>query len=281
MNIADCLTRAAKELDDAGVPEARREASSLLEFATGQSRTFIIAHPEYDLSPAEIRTFDQAVKRRTGREPLQYITGRKNFFGLDFEVTPAVLIPRPETEMLVEASIEKLKEHDAPRFYEVGIGSGCISVSILHELRKAQASSCDISADAIDVARRNAELHGVSDRLDIKQADLFEAVGDQKFHLIVSNPPYVPHEDLSGLQPEVRDFEPLAALTDGRDGLSIIRRVIAGAPERLEPGGSLLIEIGFGQGDSVRSMFDPKLWRSVEIVPDVNAIPRMAAATLL
>jgi len=280
MTIATLLRDAASALAQAGVPEPVRESSTLLRFALKKDRVFLISHPEYELTDRELSAFNEALERRVRREPLQYITGRQEFYGLEFTVTPGVLIPRPETEMLVAKGIELLGESDAPRFAEIGVGSGCISISILANVRAARAAASDISPAAIEVARRNAIDNFVSDRITLIESDLFAGFGRERFELIVSNPPYVPAAEMDGLQPEVLAFEPRTALTDGADGLTIIERIVDQAPAFLSAGGSLVLEFGFGQADRVDAMFDRSIWSAVEIVPDFRSIPRMAAAVV-
>ena len=278
MKVSEILKSAAKTLQTGGVAEAVREAKSLLAYALNVNQTFLIAHSEYKLSAAEEKRFQDFLTRRARREPFQYIVGKQEFYNLDFAVTPDVLIPRPETELLVAAAIEILK-NDA-RFCEVGIGSGCVSVSILHSIKTASAIGLDISEEALKVARENAETHQVAERLELKISDVFENLPFEKFDLIVSNPPYIPREDVKTLQPEVGGYEPLNALTDGGDGLSIVKRIVDDAPKFLKPNGVLLIEIGFNQADEVSAMFDENLWRSVEILPDLHKIPRTVKAQI-
>lgn len=279
-NIASSLDRAATELRSAKITDPLREATSLLCFALGKERTFLIAHPEYELNRDETESFDSVVKRRANREPFHHITGVKEFYGLDFVVSPDVLIPRPETEMLVAKSINVLSQMDKPVFCEIGVGSGCIAISILRRVPFATAAGLDISEAAVAIASFNATNHDVQTRLRLFHSDIFSAVKHQSFDLIVSNPPYIPVDDIAGLQPEVKDFEPHLALTDGAGGLSVIEKIIRESPRFLKSSSPLLMEIGIGQAGAVRAMFDPGLWRSVEIVPDFQAIPRMVCAVL-
>lgn len=265
---------------ESGVGEPRREAHSLLAFALQKDKTFLIAHPEYELSGAEETRFREFFERRARREPFQHITGRQEFYGLDFIVTKDVLIPRPETELIVENAIEILKDEENPIFCEVGVGSGCISISILHKVKTATATGLDISEKAIEITGLNAKNNGVTNRLELKISDVFAALETEKFDLIVSNPPYIPGADVQTLQAEVRDFEPLQALTDNRDGLSIIEKIVAQSPQYLKPEGFLLMEIGFDQADKARKMFAPETWQSVEILPDLQAIPRTVKSRL-
>lgn len=278
--VADILREAADRLEESGVADTRREAASLLGFVLDRGKTFLYSHPEYVLTVDEYSRIQSFIARRAEREPFQYIVGRQEFYGLEFEVTPDVLIPRPETEMLTARAIDVLTGTDAPRFCEVGIGSGCIAVSILYNVPGATAVGLDISGNAMQVAGRNAEKHGVASRLELRESDVFSASRDEKFDLVVSNPPYVRAADLQALQPEVRDYEPHAALTDGSDGVSIIRQIIEGAPGFLKASGSLLIEIGFDQGYEVGKMLRGAIWAEVEIIPDFQGIPRMASARL-
>ncbi|HQZ96466.1 MAG TPA: peptide chain release factor N(5)-glutamine methyltransferase [Pyrinomonadaceae bacterium] len=278
-NIADSVARASAKLQDAGIDDARREASSLMAFAIGKTSAFIFAHPEYELTEAESKAFDSAVERREAREPFHYIVGRKEFYGLDFTVAPGVLIPRPETELLVEDAINILGELPNPRFVEIGVGSGCISVSILHNSPRATAVAVDISEPALGIARKNAEFYNVADRLALHHGDVYQGV-EGEFDLIVSNPPYIPDSDLTTLQTEVGSFEPHSALFGGDDGLYIVRRIVADAPKFLKKGGHILIEIGFGQARSVKELFDVAIWCEIDFIRDLQGIERIAKARL-
>jgi release factor glutamine methyltransferase len=279
-SIARALVEAAQILRQAGVPEARREAASLLEHLTGRDRTFLITHAETALASADVRRLRDLVERRAAGEPLQYITGHQEFYGLDFEVTPEVLIPRPETELLVETALKLLDEaSQTPRVCDVGTGTGCIPIALLHERPIAQAVGLDISFPALRVAARNAARHDVDERLALVASDCLAALDPRRarFHMIVSNPPYVAEDALSGLQREVRDHEPHVALTPGTDGLSIIRRLIEDAPRFLERGGHLLMEIGYDQHEAVGELIDSQVWQLLDIHKDLQGIPRTVA----
>jgi release factor glutamine methyltransferase len=284
--IGAATREAAESLRRSGVPEARREAASLLAFVISRDQTFMLTHPEHALAPAEVESFRAAIERRAAGEPLQYITGRQEFFGLEFEVTPDVLIPRPETELLVETALELMDEtrspvHEAvsPRVCDVGTGSGCIVITILHERPRAEALALDISAAALSVAARNAARHNVSERLSLVASDCFAALDPRqaRFSMIVSNPPYVAEAALTGLQREVRDFEPRVALSPGDDGLRIIRKLLLDAPPLLFAGGHLLLEIGFDQHAGVQALIDPSVWSLLDIHLDLQGIPRIVA----
>lgn len=277
--VADALARAAAKLQAAGIDDARREASSLMAFAIGKNSAFIFAHPEYELTDAESAAFEVAVERRAEREPFHYIVGTKEFYGLNFFVAPGVLIPRPETELLVQDAMNILGELPKPRFLEIGAGSGCISVAILHNSPAANAVAVDISETALGIAAKNAEWHKVADRLALKHGDVYRAI-EGEFELIVSNPPYIPDADLATLQTEVGGFEPHSALFGGSDGLDIVRRIIADAPKFLAKSGHILIEIGFGQACSVKGLFDEAIWCEIGFVQDLQGIDRIAKAKL-
>lgn len=279
--IAELLKIGEEELLLHDIPEPRREAASLLCFALQKDRTFLYAYPEQAVSPEQMDLYSSLVARRAAHEPFHYITGSKEFFGLEFEVSPAVLIPRPETEMLVERGIKRLSDKASPSFCEVGVGSGCISAALLVNVPAARGVGLELSEEAIGVASRNLEKHGVTGRFDLRSSDVFSSLGeDERFDLIVSNPPYVPKKAIEGLQAEVRFHEPHTALTDGADGLSVIRRIIAGAARFLEPGGSILLEIGMGQSEEVLRMFEADIWQYARVEADFQGIPRVVDATL-
>ncbi|HEX2269743.1 MAG TPA: peptide chain release factor N(5)-glutamine methyltransferase [Pyrinomonadaceae bacterium] len=273
-SIADAMREATLPLREAGVPEARREAGSLLSSVIGRDRTFLISHAEDPVEDQDLVRFREAVARRAAGEPLQYITGVQDFFGRQFRVTPDTLIPRPETDLLVEAALEVIADAQAPMICDVGTGSGCIAVTLLCERTDARAVAADISEAALAVAAENARRHGVSDRIVFEVSDCFESI-DAKFDLIVSNPPYVSADALPGLQREVRDHEPLIALSPGADGLSVIRRLLDESPAFLNKFGHLIMEIGFDQSDKVQELIDLNVWRLREIRPDLQGIPRI------
>lgn len=277
ITITEAIAEGAGVLRAAGVAEARREAGSLLSHTLARDRTFLSTHGEDVLASADLESYRRALARRARGEPLQYIRGRQEFYGLDFEVTPDVLIPRPETELLVETALELLRETDAPRICDIGTGSGCIAVALLHERADAHAFALDISRAALRVAARNAARHGVGERITFVESDCFAALdaARERFRIVVSNPPYIPAGEYAELQREVREHEPRRALTpDDADGLSIVRRILADAPPYVEAGGHLLLEIGFGQHDAVAALIDARTWTPLDIRRDLQGIPR-------
>ena len=277
MNIAEALREASLILQSAGVPEARREAGSLLSFVISKDRTFLISHVEDQVDEHSLEQFRQAVERRASGEPLQYIAGVQDFFGREFRVTPDVLIPRPETELLVEAALELLGEDTAPSICDVGTGSGCIALTLLCEISEARAVALDKSPAALEIAKRNAANLSVANRATFLVSDCFDSLDsrEHQFDLIASNPPYVAAGVVAGLQREVRDHEPRVALSPGPDGLSMIRRLLQDAPAFLRQNGHMIMEIGFDQGQAVQSLVDNRAWRLVELRPDLQGIPRI------
>jgi len=277
VSIGDVLTEAAEELRSQGIIEPRLEASLLLGHVLQRDRAYLIAHNEQELRPDQLVVIRSFVDRRANGEPLQYLTNHQEFFKLDFEVTPDVLIPRPETESLVEAALDVLPPNSKLQFADLGTGSGCVAISILHERVNVSATAIDTSDRALDVARRNAERHGVTNRLQLVRSDLFtEVPAGGLFDLIVSNPPYVSDVEMKTLQPEVK-WEPAAALAGGPDGLTIIRRLLNEGGAHLKTAGHLIFEIGLGQGERIQGLMDKGVWRLVEVRRDLAGIPRTVA----
>ena len=254
-SIEATLREAAARLSEAGVDSPRLDAELLLAHALGRDRAYLLAHPEQPLSPKQSTRFDALVARRAAREPLAYITGRRWFFGLEFEVTRDALIPRPETETLVEMALDWLARRDdreQPRVADVGTGSGAIAVSLAMHAA-VEIVALDASFAALRLARANARRHRVAARIHFVQGDLLAPLA-ATFDLIVANLPYIPTADLAHLMPEVRDYEPRSALDGGPDGLRVIERLLAQAPARLKKGGALLLEIGHGQGENASAL---------------------------
>jgi release factor glutamine methyltransferase len=267
----------------AGVAEPARDATVLLALATGASRERLHAHPESPVDAGARARYRDLVARRADRVPLQHLTGTQEFWSLPFRVTPAVLIPRPETEHLIEALL-RLPLPEAPVVVDLGTGSGCLAVVATRLLPAARVVATDISTEALAVARDNAARHGLAERIRFLEGDLFDALGDSGVEgavdLLITNPPYVPAADLDGLAPEVRDHEPRQALTPGPDGLALHRRIAAGAAEVLAPGGRLLAEIGAGQEAGARDLYAAAGLTVEAVHPDLAGIPRVVQARL-
>ena len=274
ISISNAILEGAEVLCAAGVPEARRESGSLLAHLIGRDRTFIVTHADEPLEAATLEAYRKLIGRRAAGEPLQYLTGHQEFFKLDFEVSPDVLIPRPETELVVEIALELLKGNFDPFIADIGTGSGCVAISLLHELRDAQAIATDISPLALQIAQRNANRHGVAERMTLIESDCFAKVNpDRLFSLIASNPPYIRDDEMETLQREVGS-EPRAALAGGPDGLGVVRRLLREASPFLHPGGHFVFEIGLGQNALVDQMVNRKVWELTEVRPDLQGIAR-------
>jgi release factor glutamine methyltransferase len=257
---------------------ARQDAETLLLHVLGKDKAWLIAHGEDELSGDEATRYAELVERRFQGEPIQYITGEAEFFGLPFRVTRDVLIPRPETEHSVEKALALASSFAAPRIVDVGTGSGAIAVALAHKLPDARITAIDLSASAMAVARKNAELNGVSERIRFLCGDLLAPVAGEQFEMVVSNPPYVPTADRAALSVEVRDYEPEMALFAGDDGLEVYRRLIPAAFEALIPGGFVVLEIGYGQSHAIIELLVASGFRQIEFVPDLQGIPRVACA---
>jgi release factor glutamine methyltransferase len=301
MDVRTALTEAMARLRAAHVPSYTLAAELLLMDTLGRDRAWIYTHPEAPLDTAAMEIYFALVSRRAAGEPVQYLTGKQEFWGLEFEVTPAVLIPRPETEHVVEVALERLSARGASgrplRIADVGTGSGCIAVALARELPHAEIVATDISAAALEVARRNAARHGVSDRIHFLQTDLLESLPPNScvsghesqitsheshlFDLIVSNPPYIARDEAASLPREVREHEPEEALFGGAAGLEVYARLIEQAGSLLSPGGILVVELGYGSDERVREMFHVKhCWHKVSIINDLAGIPRVLSAVL-
>ena len=272
---------ARERLRAAGIPpdeadlDARLLAERVLDWDAAQYLTY--ANEEEPQGFAE--SFEALVARREDREPTAYLVGRREFCGLDIQVTPAVLIPRPETELIVEAALASFPRSATLDIVDVGTGSGCLAVALARERPASRIIATDISRDALEVARLNARRLGVASRVELVETDLLNGV-EREFDLIVSNPPYVPEPDRLQLQPEVRNYEPARALFAGEDGLSIIRRLVDQVPARLKPEGRLIFEFGYGQADDIRTLLsNTRSMVLLDLRRDLQGIPRVAIAS--
>ena len=267
------LERAAAFLAARGVESARLEAEVLLADALGSDRGRLYLERVVS-EPVRLR-FAELLDRRGRREPLQHLRGRQEFFSRDFVVDPCVLIPRPETERLIEIVLGLLRPIQRPRILDVGTGSGVIAVTLALELPGARVFATEVSAAALEVAMENARRLGAGERIEFRRGDLVAPFAGERFDLVVSNPPYVPTGEIAGLSPEVRDHEPRVALDGGADGLELYRRLAACVDEVLVERGWLAVEIGFGQGDAVRRMFSQSGSTAVEVERDLAGIERV------
>jgi len=274
------LASAISRLTAANVPSPRLNAELLLMFTLACDRAYLHAHPERKLSAEEQRRYDHALEERERGVPAQYITGHQEFWGMDFIVTPDVLIPRPETEHVIETVLRGVGRAPLPaallRIADVGTGSGCIALALARELPSAEIHATDISSAALEIARANASRLQLEARVQFHQADLLQGFESGGFDLVVSNPPYVGASEEDQVQLEVRKYEPRNAVFAGPTGLEVIARIIPQARESLKPGGWLVMEISGTIAERVRGLLAD--WDEVEIANDLQGIPRVAAA---
>ena len=286
MTIANALTRAIALLTNAGVDTPRLDAQLLLAWTLKGRREDLAREPERVLSEREQVIYRKAVALRTERRPLPYITGEAWFYGRPFKINRAVLIPRPETELLVETALEKCRSLPKPLVADIGTGSGCLAVTLACERPDAQVWATDVSRHALTLARKNVVRHGVEGRVTLLQGDLLAPLpADRQLDMIVSNPPYVTEADVVSLQPEVRDYEPRLALSGdagaaGPDGTALHRRLLAEAPTHLKPGGWLLLEVGQGQAGIVAEAARKLGYTEVAVREDLASIGRVVRGTM-
>jgi release factor glutamine methyltransferase len=296
-----------ERLDAADVGSPRMNAEVLLMFVLGADRAYLYAHPERELTPQEAARYEEVLAQRATGMPSQYITGHQEFWGLDFVVSPAVLIPRPETEHLVEAVLELARGVQRPKLVDVGTGSGCIALALAHELPDAEVYAVDLSAEALEIARANAARLQLDKRVRFLQCNVLDPVlaepsaviPDRQavipsedfspsrgtcfselrdFDFVVSNPPYVAFSEADKVQKSVQEFEPTMAVFAGLHGTDVIVPLVEQAHRALKPGGWLALEIGYSMRDEVVNLLSPTMWDNIRIVPDLQGIPRVVAA---
>jgi release factor glutamine methyltransferase len=269
---ADQLTRSPH------AERARLDAETLLIHVIGKNKAWLLAHSEEQLSQSDAARYNALIERRLRGEPIQYIAGETEFYGLPFRVTPDVLIPRPETEHLVERVLALAASFPHPRIVDIGTGSGAIAVALAHHLPYAAITAIDLSDRALALAQENAALNHVDTRIRFLRGDLLSPVASENFDLVVSNPPYVAEADRASLSVEVRDHEPVLALFAGADGLAVYQRLIPAAHAALAPGGFIAVEIGVGQSSAVALLLTAASFGEIESTPDLQGIPRVLTA---
>jgi len=295
-DVRSALRDGIAQLERENVPSAALAAELLLMHALGRDRAWIYAHPEHELESATRDQYFSLIARRASGVPTQHLTGHQEFWGLDFEVTPDVLIPRPETEHVIEVALERLgvgsdaaslRRNETFRIADVGTGSGCIAIALAHELPAARIVATDISAAALEIARRNAARHGVASRIEFVECNLADFLlhgsritghEPRSFDLIASNPPYIGRREAPTLPREVREHEPAAALFGGETGTEIYVPLIAQSASLLKPGGMLVLELGHNSAEHVLRLLDAPEWTSAAITNDLAGIPRIASA---
>ncbi len=281
-------------LRDAEVPSYTLAAELLLLHVVGRDRTWLYSHPEDEITSAQEHRFLSLVERRTAGEPTQYLTGKQEFWGLEFEVTPDVLIPRPETEHVIEVALDRLAVREIRagrkqtlsgeglRIADIGTGSGCIAVALAKDLPGAKFLATDISPAALEVAQRNAARHNFADQIEFRHADLLNGVTspdiELRFDLIASNPPYISRREAPTLQREVRDHEPEVALYGGEEGYELYAALVTQSAAHLNPGGIVVLELGHDSLPAVQPLFDTPDWTRVGVTNDLAGIPRVIAA---
>jgi release factor glutamine methyltransferase len=300
MDLRAALQHGIAELRSAKISAYTLAAELLLLHTVAKERAWIYSHPEETLSAEQQKLFLLLIARRAAGEPVQHLTGHQEFWGLEFEVNSEVLIPRPETEHLIEVTLDRLalrelregrpRKTDGSGLFiaDVGTGSGCIAIALAKELSKAQFYASDISVAALTVAKRNAEHHGVSERIHFSHSNLLEGANGidfggagttaRQFDAIVSNPPYIGRREAASLAREVREHEPAAALYGGEEGYEIYGELVAQSAARLAPGGILVLELGYNSLAAVRPLLEGKEWTRVNVINDLAGIPRVLAA---
>ena len=302
MQLKQSLTSAEERLEAADVGSPRMNAEVLLMFVLGAGRAYLYAHPERELTPEEEARYDAVLAQRATGMPSQYITGHQEFWGLDFVVSPAVLIPRPETEHLVEAVLDLARGVPSPKLVDVGTGSGCVALALAHELKDAEVYAVDLSADALEIARANAARLQL-ERVQFLRADILAVIPSEDsvarsfssgrrsrpgggtcfsefrdFDFVVSNPPYVGFGEADKVQRSVFEFEPRMAVFAGENGLDVIRPLVKQGHQVLQPGGWLALEIGYSMRDAVVNLLSPTEWDEIRVIPDLQGIPRVVTA---
>jgi release factor glutamine methyltransferase len=282
VQLKESLVSATSRLTDAQVPSPRLNAERLLRYTLNCNRAYFFAHPERELTDEEQSRYDAALAERARGVPAQYITGHQEFWGMDLVVNPAVLIPRPETEHVIEAVLDRMKpevggrELESPRIVDVGTGSGAIALALARELPHAEIRATDISSAALEVARANAVRHQLANRIAFHEGDLLAGFADSTLDLVVSNPPYVGESEEDQVQLEVRKFEPRRAVFAGPTGIEAIERLILQARAALKTGGWLVMEVSGTISEKVRNLLQD--WNDVGIRQDLQSIPRVAQA---
>ena len=277
MLLRSAFTSAVQQLTDAHIGSPRLNAEILLMFVLNCDRAYLYAHPERELTPEEELRYQEVLARRASGTPSQYITGHQEFWGRDFVVSPAVLVPRPETEHLIEAVLPLAKALPHPRIADVGTGSGCIAITLAKELPEAEIYATDISAAALEIARTNGARHELEARIKFQETDLLGGLPSDYFDFIVSNPPYVGESEEDAVQLEVRKHEPRVAVFAGPSGTDVIERLVPQALAALKTGGWLMMEIS----GTIAARVEPLLrgWAEVKILPDLQGIPRVVVAS--
>lgn len=276
MQLRQAIQTAAQRLQDAHVGSPRMNAELLATFVLGCDRAYLYAHGDRSLTKDEIARYDDALGERARGVPAQYITGHQEFWGMDLIVSPAVLIPRPETEHVIETVLDLAREHGPQRVVDVGTGSGCIALALAKELPRAEIHATEVSAEALEIAHANAARHQLEQRIKFHQADLLAGMEEGAFDYVISNPPYIGDWEADSVEAQVRRFEPHLALFAGPSGLEVFARLIPQAQKVLRPGGWLVVEMGHSSRDRVCELLVD--WEEIRVTNDLQGIARVVAA---
>ncbi len=263
-----------------GIESPRLDAEVLLSHVLKKERIYLYVHFDEPLEAPELASYKECIKKRLEHMPVAYITGIREFMGLDFHVTPSVLIPRPDTEILVQTAMDNLKKIEATGrgllFADIGTGSGAVCLSMLSYMPELQGVTVDISKEALEIARGNAESLGVSERIEFLEGDMLEPLAGRSFDAIVSNPPYIPERDIEGLEPEVKCYEPMGALVAEDEGLFFYKKLMQDAPKLLKTGGFLALEAGIHEAGPIKEIGERSGdWENIEVIKDLAGIDRV------
>lgn len=278
LTVLEAIRLSAEYLDKKGIESSRTNAELLLSSVLNCDRLKLYMSFDRPLTEQEKQAYRELIQRRGKFEPLQYITGRVDFYGMDFSITPDVLIPRPETEFLIEILVSRFDNGAPLKILDIGCGSGVIPVTLARFFKNADITSVDISVPALDCAKKNAEKFQVEKNISFELLDILSPEAGRRlpeFDIIISNPPYVPVKEFSNLQEEIIRYEPRGAVTDGADGLTFYRKITSLAREKLTPGGTLMFEMGMGQSGDIKIMFEENAFSGIEIIKDLQRIDRV------
>lgn len=282
MVIRELLKKAADILDNNGIGDSYNEAAVLLSYAMGNSKTYLYTHMDDEADDDIVKCFLNYVNKRSERVPVAYITGTAWFMSLELNVNESTLIPRPETEELVDEVLGNIKKLPGDKIdvLDMCTGTGCIGIAVSYYDKRVNAVLSDINPGCIGIAKRNAEKYNLSNRITLVHSDLYDSIQENRFDVITANPPYIPSMDIPGLESDVKDYEPMAALDGGADGLDFYRNIIAGSKNYLKDNGSLIMELGIGQSETVPAMLHKNGFSDISIKNDISGIPRIVTARI-
>jgi len=280
MVIRNLLKKADIVLSEKGIEDSFNEASVLFAYALDKTKTYLLTHMDDEVSESIVDLFEAYISKRAEKEPVAYISGKAWFMSMEFSVDESTLIPRPETEELVEEVLAALKNipSEKIKILDLCTGSGCIGIAAANYDNRVTAILSDFNPACVNIAKNNVQKHGLVNRVSVIESDLYKGIPKNKFDIITANPPYIPSGNISDLEEDVRLYEPMAALDGGKDGLSFYRKIISETPEYLKPTGRLVLEIGIGQSDAVKHILLANSFTEISIKKDISGIPRIITA---